>query len=948
MQFSNSTMTSNAFNGEKLKMSSLPGSFEVHIVPGTHWDREWRHDFEEMRQRLIYLVDNTLDGQYMPIRDYLEMRPQNRSRLEKFIRSGRLLIGPWYSLPDMTVTLGESTVRNLFYGIRNCRQLGHVMMEGLTNSSWGQISQMPQILKGFGIDTYASYHGVPGHLLPIEFWWESPDGSRVLFIRSPGTTRAGFWLAERKALAPKPEETECAGAGSELLANAYRLADARTVDSTPLYGDDTQRAVNYDRLYDEFSKYVELIRPETTTGQILMGELIDAQQSPPDLVKMVEYIRRHHTADSINLSSIPIYFNKVKESIGDLEVFKGEMRFPHKKNFAFRLCSVLATRLYLKQANRACEHLLTKWTEPLSAMAWLHGRDYPVNEIDNAWEMMLTNLAHDAIGGCSIEDVHADMLWRYKQVQNRCRALLHRSVGHLASKISSHDIAPDQSRLIVFNPLPHPRTEIVEAYVDIPVDVYKDGITIKDQNNNNVACNVIATSMPKSVSLELQIIGCPALPVRRAHIEFEAKNIPAIGYAQYTLQSAPPAKPAGHGLTASDTRIENEHLRMTVNPDGSIDLFDKDNDLTFPGIHYFEDSGMDRAARNSWYLIPPENDTVITSLGTKAQSLLIYCSPLQAKLKVIYTMRIPRSIDTEDVTIGRQEHFTTYRYKHRSPEMVDLNIESTFILRRNAKRIDVETTLINNAMDHRLRIMFPTHVATDQSWADAPFDVLTRPIAKLKTEEWAELRDLGQVQTYPMLSFVDLASDDRSLALLVDALPEYDVLEDEKRTIAVTLLRAIFHGRLDPETTMPLTNSSQCLGKHSFRYSIYPHKGNWEQGRVYNQAQLHALPPLPAQCMGKGTGVLPPSGSFISFEPASIDVSVIKKAHNENTVIVRVFNPSSKNIKAVMNTAWTVKNAYLVNLLEEEKIADLRTQDNKVFLDIPAKAIRTISFEPAV
>jgi mannosylglycerate hydrolase len=934
---------------------------EVHIIPGTHWDREWRYNFEETRQRLILMLESTmdllekhpeipgfvLDGQYMPVKDYLDVRPENTDRLKKLICEGRLLIGPWYSLPDFFVILGESTVRNLFYGVRKCSAMGKAMMEGMTNSSWGQISQMPQILRGFGIDTYASYHGVPGHDYPVEFWWQAPDGSKVLFIRSPGTTRCAFFLSSRKAIAPKPEECETVNAGSELVKNAYRMTDTAVVDGSPLFADDTMLPVNYDKLYEEFRNYLEKIRPEVATENIMMGELCDAQHMYPDIVRMVEEIRKRHKGDDIHLSTIPEYFAKIKKQIGKLRTFEGEMRFPHKNHFAFRLCNILATRMYLKQANRRTEYLLTRWTEPFAAIANLLGNEYPVNELDQAWEMMFVNHSHDAIGGCSVDDIHDDMMWRFGQIQNRCRALLHRSLGTLARNIGKMPLKADESRLVIFNPLPLERNQIIEAYIDIPASVYHGQIEVFDSQGSQVPSSVLNTSMAKSVCLELQLLGCPAVPIRRLYVEIDPGAVPGLGYKELKLVSSAKTKPAANGIKADDNWMENEHLKITFLPDGSFDLLDKNSGQEFSGLHYFEDGGMDRAARNSWYLIPPRNDAIVSSRGKKSRIKLVHCSALQAKIEVNYSMHIPKSLDLEDVTIGRMEHFTTYRYDNRSSETVELVIKSVFILKHGAKRLDIETQFVNNALDHRLRVMFPTDVMTDKSWADAPFDVVSRPIARYNKEEWAELRDLGEVQTSPMTSFVDLESQHRSLAVIGEGLPEYDVFPDERRTVALTLVRSILHGRIDPETRIPPIAGSQCLGEHEFRYSIYPHQGDWEKGRVYSQAQEHNIPMTAVQCMGAGTGKLASCGSLISFDKGGIEISGIKKSHNGNKLVVRLFNPTTQIIKTVVQSGISkIKSAVLTNMLEEPiPCSDLKLTTKGVQLEIPAKKILTVLLE---
>ncbi len=84
----------------------------VHIVSHSHWDREWYLPFEKHRMHLVELVDAILekfetdeeyrsfflDGQTIALDDYLEIRPQKREQIEKYVREGRLCVGPWYVL----------------------------------------------------------------------------------------------------------------------------------------------------------------------------------------------------------------------------------------------------------------------------------------------------------------------------------------------------------------------------------------------------------------------------------------------------------------------------------------------------------------------------------------------------------------------------------------------------------------------------------------------------------------------------------------------------------------------------------------------------------------------------------------------------------------------------------------------------------------------------------
>ena len=130
----------------------------LHIIPHTHWDREWYMGFEEHRIQLVKLVDSIIetmesnpdfayfhfDGQCIPIEDYLEIRPQMRDRLFQLIQADRIHIGPWYILQDEYLTSGEANVRNMLAGLAYCREHGaKPPMMGYLPDSFGNISQMP-------------------------------------------------------------------------------------------------------------------------------------------------------------------------------------------------------------------------------------------------------------------------------------------------------------------------------------------------------------------------------------------------------------------------------------------------------------------------------------------------------------------------------------------------------------------------------------------------------------------------------------------------------------------------------------------------------------------------------------------------------------------------------------------------------------------------------------
>ena len=86
---------------------------KVHVISNTHWDRAWVYPFMETRLLLVEFMDNLLellendpkfnsfllDSQTIAVEDYLTLRPEKEEQIKKFVKSGKLIVGPWYTLP---------------------------------------------------------------------------------------------------------------------------------------------------------------------------------------------------------------------------------------------------------------------------------------------------------------------------------------------------------------------------------------------------------------------------------------------------------------------------------------------------------------------------------------------------------------------------------------------------------------------------------------------------------------------------------------------------------------------------------------------------------------------------------------------------------------------------------------------------------------------------------
>ncbi|NLE92623.1 MAG: alpha-mannosidase, partial [Chloroflexi bacterium] len=181
----------------------------LHVVSHTHWDREWYKTFQQFRLQLVHLVDKLLtildqnpeylhfmlDGQTIVLEDYLQVRMANLPRLQQYIQEKRILIGPWYILPDEFLVSPEAIVRNLLVGKDICQLFGQRMMVGYIPDPFGHLSQLPQIFNGFHMDTACLWRGVPEGS-PTLLTWVAPDGSSVLLAHLyNGYGNAADWPA---------------------------------------------------------------------------------------------------------------------------------------------------------------------------------------------------------------------------------------------------------------------------------------------------------------------------------------------------------------------------------------------------------------------------------------------------------------------------------------------------------------------------------------------------------------------------------------------------------------------------------------------------------------------------------------------------------------------------------------------------------------------------------
>jgi alpha-mannosidase len=384
--------------------------------------------------------------------------------------------------------------------------------------------------------------------------------------------------------------------------------------------------------------------------------------------------------------------------------------------------------------------------------------------------------------------------------------------------------------------------------------------------------------------------------------------------------------------------MENEHLRVAINNDGTLRVLHKATGREYDGLHYVEDGGE---AGHAWMHIEPARDSIVTSPGCPVEVTLEESGPLLARYRVAVTMAIPTHLEenggNRSVRLDGGDNASS-----RSAGTRDMLITSLITLRKGARTVDITTRYDNLCKDHRLRALFPTRVQAQTCAVEGAFDVVEREIEQGPDSPWYG----AGPRTFPMHRFVDVSHGGAGVAILNDGLREYEVTADADRAVAITLMRAYemnlttVSKRWEPHPEMDLT---QCLGAHEFRYAIYPHAGTWDAAEVYREAERLTVGLEPAQ-VGAHGGDLPKRKSFLSIEPANLILSAAKQSEDGKSVALRVFNPTASAVNGTITLAGGVAAARLATL-EEVPGETLAVSDGRVALSVGPKKIVTVLVE---
>lgn len=861
----------------------MPGVV-FHLIPHTHWDREWYLPRAALHARLVATLDDLLDhlqadpayrsflldGQTILLEDYLRARPEREADVKPLVKSGRLQLGPWYVLADELIPSGEALVRNLLYGLADTERWGGRSEVLYSPDAFGHPAVWPTLGREFGLKfgvVWRGWGGEPGQELDL-LRWRGPDGKDLLVWHLPP---AGYEI------------------GAALPTDRARLADVWGPIRETLAG-----------------------RAQTKHVPVFVGA--DHHGARPDLPQLRDRLAELEPRSAFRVSRLDEFFQAVAGDAARAPVVDGELRWSYR--YTWTLQGVHSTRAPLKRDNSRTELALERWAEPLAALARRYGgRDRrPVLEL--AWRTLVQCQFHDTLAGTTSDAVAEEAAHRLRAAAGYARAAARSALLDLVrhDPDAARDAGPDTRAaptLVVWNPAARPRGGVVIADLtffrrDIPVGPPSGASAPR----TGAGYRPFALVGPEGRAIAVQVLDRAVTTERLdaerhypdqdevdlVRVAFRAPAIPGLGTRLFTT-GAPTGPDGGDAAVVQGRSIVNRWVGVTLEPTGALLVYDRRTGERFFDVLRLESGGD---AGDTYTYCPPRRDRVRRSAGP-IRVRRVAGGPLVAALEVRYSLRCGTG-----VAAGRGHVAVTL----------------TVMLHADSPVVRCILEIDNQARDHRLRARLPTGLAGGAAVAGAPFgSVMRAPVVADAADYPLET----PVLTAPAQRWVAAATGQRGIAVLAPGFFEYEWTP--AGDLAITLLRAVGElSRADlwsrpGHAAWPVpTPGAQCLGRQRIELALAPlTAADVERGDVLPALWEDVFVPPHATWL-RDAVALDAAPVDVTLEGAGLVYSALKPAQSGGSLVLRCYNATDRQAGGAWRFGDAIKTAHRVRADERESV----------------------------
>ena len=856
-------------------------SYIFHLIPHTHWDREWYLPRAAFHARLVAMFDVLLerlqadggfrsfllDGQTILVEDYLRARPERDSEIKALVKTGRLQVGPWYVLADEFIPSGESLIRNLLLGAADAERLGGRLDVLYSPDAFGHPAVVPSLAREFGIKYGVLWRGLGG----------DPGQDRD-FYRWSGSNAHDLLLWH---LPPQGYEI-----GAALPGGGARLPDIWTEVRAAL----VQRAAG---------KHIP----------VFIGA--DHHAPHPALARLRDVLAELEPASAFRVSRLDEFFQAAEST--PAQPIAGELRWSY--GYTWTLQGVHGTRAPFKRRHGVAELCLERIAEPLVALARYAGGIDTRALLETGWRALIHTQFHDTIAGTTADGVATQADSRLTDVTayagELTRVSLHRLVGH-DPDAARERAGTAEPGLVLWNSAARPRVGVTIADVTFfRRDVLVGPPTAGRAPREGPGYRLFSLFGADGRSIPVQVLAQRVMEERidasrhypdqdevdQVRIAFRAPTVPGLGLATLTVGVPAPVS-KGEDVRVRGRSLQNRFVEVTLESNGALTLVDRRREERYVDLLRLEDEGD---AGDAYTYCPPARDRVKLSAGPIAVRRLAG-GPLVAALEARF--EITRGIDARLI--------------------VQLHADSPMV--RTILEID------NRNQRHRLRARVPTALAGASALAGGAFGTVERPPV---TADPAAYPRETPVRTAPAQRFVAMARGSRGLAVFAPAFFEYEWTA--KGDLLITLLRAIGDlsrgdlptrpGHAAWPTAIP---GAQCLGTTRIELALATISvAEVEGGHVLPHLWEEAFLPLTALWLRDAAG-LTPAPVDIALEGAGLVFSALKPAQIGSPMVLRCYNATGRKTAGAWRFGDGIKTAHRVRADEREAVALVLEQRGRI------------------
>ncbi|OGP58448.1 MAG: hypothetical protein A2V67_02425 [Deltaproteobacteria bacterium RBG_13_61_14] len=553
---------------------------------------------------------------------------------------------------------------------------------------------------------------------------------------------------------------------------------------------------------------------------------------------------------------------------------------------------VLTTHAWLKRANRESESLL-RTAEVIRTLTGKLGLSYPAPELLSTWKTVLLYQFHDILPGSSIPEVYEDIRPSYATIKNGVKGLIDDGLKSLAAAVDTRPqpSEPGLQPLVVMNVLSWPRGGLVEVALN-------SGEEFKVQDDQG-----------REIPAEIQS------PKEGKRLVFRADAIPALGYRVFYLK---PGAPAGQGPAVADSgdavTLENELVKVKVDKQSGFltSVLDKQSGrelLAGYGNQLF--AFNDRPKMYSAWDISPEY------------------------LKRPYKVDMAKSVQIGPQTPLSSEVTVSRKFRHSQ-------IRQIIRLVKGDPRVYLDWDINFDEVDTLLKTGFDTTLQGNKVAAEIAYAVIEYPTHPETPAQKAQFE-------VPCQKWIDLSDGTQGLALLNNGKYGFS-LNPTGTGYRLSLIKGAHYPRANPGAEnvshhlwSPIPRFQYTdAGENYFTIALLPHPGDWRQAKIW-RAGYEFNTPLLAARTDQHAGAWPASASFLTLEGDDVVIGAIKKAEDDDDLVIRLVEAAGKDSRAVLKFRenWKVTAAAETDLLEFNPQA-VPFSGNSIALDLTRFEIKTL------